>query len=155
MKDLEDLIKEELQEVEETYESLYVRTKTWLKANYKNILVSIALLASGFILGALVVDKMKQEVITEKIVYRDNPKDVVMSKNWFTQDLDLMKFDKIRVVKSTVTKDELVGVWRRMEDKDGFAAYVAIFEPVDNLKYNIKEFADYNKKESENALKVK
>ena len=141
MRDLNNnRIPDEIDEVIEASQGYFARVKKFTMNN--KLFVS-----SSILLGVSLYFNFNTPVkVEETIVYRDNPDSVVLSKNWYTTNLDEMEHQKVRLAKSSKTQEEIFGVWRKSEGKDGNSVYTVIFEPVKALKYNIKEYKDYQEK---------
>lgn len=114
----------------------------WINSNL--ILIIVALIAIASLVVNIKLLQIDHKTIIQKVqVVETLSQSVKKDMNIFAVDLNTMRFQKDIIKKSSVTGKDIYGVWRKSEKKDGGAIYTVVYEPLDDLTFNKKEYTKY------------
>lgn len=132
-----------LEEGYEKAENYLTKVWNWCKSN--KMIIALSLIVFGLAWYSYhLYQNPKVEIqkqVIEKVIFKDNPEDVILSKNWYCKDLDTLKIKNITQMKSEDSGKTMVAIWYGIDDKkSGEADFITLFRLKSNLKENEKAF---------------
>lgn len=120
-----------------------LKLKMFVRDN-KNVLSLVLFAMLGFVFASLVTYVVSLGMEAERNNFKKEQ--ITFSYNdTFMTDLTKMKVTKTRVTTSRLNNKELFVVYREDKEQNQF---ITIFEPIDNLRYNAKEYEKHLENEA-------